>query len=128
MSSSKEYSSVKKAEKKRNNALSPVIGVIVIVIAGALAWFGAEPVFNWLLLNVPGIPAEPALQYVVMGVIFLLVVLLGGLFYSIVAPKPPKGISERDMDREKQRKAAEEQAAKRRKAEMRAKMRQRNRR
>lgn len=124
----KDYDDGSKPPKTNwTKALLPVFGFILVGAAAAIAWVLSEPLYQLIRANVAGIPDVPELQIVAGVVVFLVLVLFYGLLYSVFAPRPPKMISESELDREKQQKLKEAERAKRRKREMRNKMRQRNR-
>ena len=106
----------------------PAIGFILALAAGAISWVLSEPAVALLRDNIAGIPDDIAVQVVVGAAIFALLITVFAALYSAFQPKQPKGVSERDLDKEKRERAAEEAAMKRRKKEMRDKMRQRNKR
>lgn len=126
--SGNDYSGgVKQDRMNWMKALMPVFGVIFIGAAAAIAWVLSEPLYQYLLNNVAGIPNQPEIQLAVGVVIFLLFIMVFSLVYAALAPKPTKTVKEAELEREKQQKELEAQRAKRRKREMRNKMRSRNR-
>jgi phosphotransferase system glucose/maltose/N-acetylglucosamine-specific IIC component len=106
----------------------PVIGLLVLVIFGAIAFAVSQPITNFIDQRVTTMPLPVSQLRIIVGVgVFIVLTLLLAMTYSIFQPKTPKGVSERDLDREKQERQKEEKAAARRKKEMQAKMRARNR-
>lgn len=108
----------------------PIIGLVIMAIAGAVGWFGS-PIL--LELGQDYIPAEVTaamdamtLQYVVTGMIFLLVVALFATIYALFAPKPDKLVSEATLKREREEMLAERRRMKARKGKMRQKMKSAN--
>lgn len=101
----------------------PVIGLFLAIIAGAIAYFASEPALEVVKTYI-AIGDAPEMRWVVAGAIFLLIIMVVGMLYTVFQPRLPKGVSESDLDREKQEKAKEAAAAARRKREMQAKMRQ----
>jgi len=127
MSFEDEYSS-KKAGKARSK-LQPflyAIGFILILAAGAASYFLSAPAFAELKKRISGFPTQPEIQIIVGGAIFLILIMIVAMFYAAFQPRLPKGVSEQDLDREKRERQKEMDAAKRRKKEMQAKMRARN--
>ncbi len=106
----------------------PVIGLLVAAISAAVAYFGSEPALAFIQQNIPQFQGDyDTLRLIVAVAIFFVLVMVFGMAFAMTQPKMPKGVSEKDLDREKQLKAKEEAEAKRRKKEMVQKMRQRNR-
>lgn len=127
MSFEDEYSAKKAARRGgRFGFLRYAFGLIILLVGGVVAYFASLPAKNFIVQRIPSIPNTPEIQLAVGVGIFLLVVMLLALVYSAFQPRMPKGVSEYDLDKEKQAKLREEMAAKRRKKEMQAKMRQRN--
>lgn len=125
--SMEEYSNKYKPKKKNYlKPFMPIIGIIILAIAAGMGYITSEPLLRLLQDNVPGVPFSQEMQLVVAGTVFLVIILAFGLIYSAFQPGMPKGVSESDLDREKRDREKEILAAKRRKKEMQAKMRQRN--
>lgn len=124
-----EFSGKYGAKKKTPfKVLYPVIGLIVAAISAGLAYVASEPALAFIQQNIPSFQGDPdTLRLVVAGAIFFIFILLFGMAFAVTQPGIPKGVSEQDLDKEKQLKAKEVAEAKRRKKEMVAKMRQRNR-
>ncbi|MFW5709006.1 MAG: hypothetical protein ACOCX5_02175 [Chloroflexota bacterium] len=107
----------------------PAMGFILLVAFGAIAFVLSEPVHEFIYEqffledeiqnNVPLSESfgREEIQYVVGVVIFLLVTMLGGLFYAMFAPKPAaeNRVTERDMKREREAKLKEQMERKKRK-------------
>jgi uncharacterized membrane protein len=127
MSIEDEYSA-KKAAKPRNKwqPFLYALGFIIILVVGAASYFLSEPAFRELRLRVSGFPSQPEVRFVVAGAIFLIVIMVLSMIYAAFQPRMPRGVSEQDLDREKRERQKEMDAAKRRKKEMQAKMRARN--
>jgi hypothetical protein len=104
----------------------PVIGLIILIVFGAISYFLSRPITELVDARTT-IALEFAQLQLVIGIgIFIVLTLALAAVYSVFQPKTPKGVSERDLDREKQEKMREAAAANRRKKEMQAKMRARN--
>jgi type VI protein secretion system component VasK len=119
-----------KYKSKRKNWLKPflpVLGLLVLAIAGGVGYYVSAPLLALVQQYVPGIPNSQEMQILSGFVVFLVIVSAFALIYAAFQPRLPKGVSEADLDREKREKQKEAAAAKRRKMEMQAKMRQRNR-
>jgi type VI protein secretion system component VasK len=118
----------KYAPRKKNplKPFYPVIGLLILILGGGFAYLVSPSVTSWLDLRVEG-TFPPQMRLIVAGVIFLLIILVLGMVFSVFQPKTPKGVSEKDLDKEKQERLKEQQAAAKRRKEMQTKMRQRNR-
>lgn len=117
-------------EKQSTNwgrVLTPIIGLAVLVICIGIGYVLSGPAFAELKLRVPTMPRDPAIQWVVAGGISLVLLLVVGMFYAMVAPKPEQTVSEAQLDKEKKERLAEELRMKKMKRDMKNKMRQRNR-
>lgn len=104
----------------------PVIGLIILILFGAISYFLSRPVTELVDARTTIALEFAQLQLVIAIGIFIVLTLALAAVYSVFQPKTPKGVSERDLDREKQEKMREAAAANRRKKEMQAKMRARN--
>ncbi|MCA9887317.1 MAG: hypothetical protein KC546_03050 [Anaerolineae bacterium] len=122
--------SIKKGRGRSwNRALAPLFGLLIVGASIAIALVLAEPIFNALLDAIPSVPAVDEVLLAVGVIIFVVCLAIFGGLYAVVAPKPNKAtyVTERELDRLKQQRAAEEKAKDRRKKEMRRRMREHNR-
>ena len=118
-----EYSgSGKKHRSKGLRAFYPLIGLILAAAFGAIAFVLGQPIADSLANSglFAGVYGDDyvTVTWIVRGVIFFVLVLIGALLFSFAAPKPKgsTGVTERGMDKErKERLAAELEAKKRRK-------------
>jgi len=119
---------MKQAEKKSPlQAFLPIIGLVIVVIAGAFSYFVSEPAHDFLRRQFGSqIPNEPVVQYAVAGMIFLLIVLVVGMIYAIFQPKPEMTVSERELDREKKERERERLERKKRQKRIKERMRKTN--
>ncbi|MDQ7025088.1 MAG: hypothetical protein Q9P44_05965 [Anaerolineae bacterium] len=126
----------RKYEAKRKDPLKPyypIIGLILIGIAGAVGYFGRASVYAFvksnLLTNTTGLPEDSVMEYVVAFGIGLVLIGVFSMVFAVFAPKPKnrKETSESTLKREKEEMDAERLRAKRRKAQMHAKMKKANR-
>ncbi len=92
------------AEKKTRRALWPVMGLILAVALGAIAWFSKEAVIGILpatvriqLDRLPGIQGELAVAA------FIFVIMLGivAIIVAVAAPKRRINVKEKDMFKER---------------------------
>ena len=121
MSFEDEYA---RQEKKKNplTAFLPLLGLMLAAAFGLIAYIVSEPVQDMLVQNISGFPREQEAQYVVAAVIFISLVLIGGVIYSIFAPKPPKLVTERELKKERDRREQEEKDKKRRRRKVQEQM------
>lgn len=107
-------------EKKKTtiNAFLPLFGLVLIIAFGAIAYVLSEPLTTLLRENVDGIPAEQEVQYVVGGVIFLVMLMLSGMMYAMFAPKPQLRVTEAELKKERMLDAREKKARQLRKQQM----------
>jgi hypothetical protein len=118
-----------KYQPKKRSPLKPfypVIGLFILIVFGAISYFLSRPVTELVDARTTIALEFAQLQLVIAIGIFIVLILALAAVYSVFQPKTPKGVSERDLDREKQEKMREAAAANRRKKEMQAKMRARN--
>lgn len=132
MSRNTDYSEGIKKKQGTNwtKALLPIIGILVILIAAGVAYVASAPVFELLLANFPEFPNDEGLQIVVGVGIFLVIMTIFAIVYSLIAPKPTYTVTEAELSKERKEKMEEEIAARNRKKAMRNRMkdqRQRNR-
>ena len=109
-----------KSKGLTTNALLPVLGLLLAVALGAIAYVMSEPAHQFLIEQLPDQPdlAEPNLQYVIAGALFLMMLALVSLVYAAFAPKPDKIVPESELRKEKALKERQLKAAKKRKQEM----------
>lgn len=117
------------APKKPLAAFYPVIGLLVMVIAGAISYFAApygyDLVTQYVLDGGVGDQADE-LTIAVGVVIWLIVVTLFGAMFAVTQPKTSKLVSETALKQEKDEKEAERRRAQRRRKSMKSKMRKAN--
>ncbi|MCU0514401.1 MAG: hypothetical protein MUE40_17755 [Anaerolineae bacterium] len=117
-----------KQSKGRNwqRILLPVVGLLLITASGIIAYILSTPVANFLRANLAAFPREntQAVQLAVAFAIFLILIAIFGTIYASIVPKPPKGITETELDKEKKDKLLEAERAKRRKRDMKNRMRE----
>lgn len=123
-----------KYQPKKKDPLKPflpIIGLIIMAIAGAVGWFGAPFVLEFGEDYIPqavitGIGDEFVLQLLVAGLIFFVIVAVFSMVYAIFAPKPTKLVKEGTLKREREEKLAEQRRRKQRRRKMNARMREGN--
>lgn len=139
----------KKQQKKQENPYSgkftpkkkdplrpflPVLGLLIIAAAGAVAWFGSPFLINWLLtqqsfIRIPAsvTDADPlVLQGIIAMLIFFIIVAFAAMLYAAVAPRPPKLVQESVLLDERKQMELERQREVARRRKMKAKMKNAN--
>jgi len=71
-----------------SKALLPLIGLIAVAIAGLLAYALSTPIEEFLLNNIANLPTDGSMRIVSGIAIFVLILLIFGILYALVAPKP----------------------------------------
>lgn len=116
--------------KKKNplNAFLPLIGLFLIVAAGGIGYVLSKPLTEALQTSILPDNAQDiadnfeTVQAVVGVVVAIVILLFMAALYAMFAPKPTKLTSEKELQREKEAKLAEDLARKRRKQEANRKM------
>ena len=116
------------SKPSKRSPFLPVIGLILLIVAGAIAWFLSDPAYGFLRDNVQGIPAQAVMRYIIAVAIFLVEILLVAAVYALFQPRTPRMVTEQELDREKQERLREREASDRRKKQMREKLREQSRR
>jgi len=107
--------------------LAPVVGFMLLLMGGIVAFILSEPVTALLKRSVAKFPTQPEIRYVVAVGIFLILMLVLYMVYAVIAPKPKATTTEAALDKEKKEKLEEQARAKRRQIEMKQRMKQANR-
>lgn len=111
----------------------PVIGLILIALAGAAGYFARVPAYRTLKSNllqgVGNLPEDAVMEYVVAFGIGLAIIGVFAMVFAVFAPKPKgrKYVSETALRDNKQEMERERQRSKRRQAQMQSKMKKANR-
>lgn len=117
---------VRKAKGTSIRAFFPILGLILMIAFGVVAYVLAPLLTNLLDSSglIAGLPPElyERMDLISGIIIFVVMMLSTALLYAIVAPKPKKVVTERDLDRERKARIAAEQEAKLRKKKVQAKM------
>lgn len=109
-----EYNPEEEKYKVSIRAFLPVLGLFLIIALGAVSFVLSEPATEWLRDTVDNIPNEDEVQYVVGGIVFLVLVLLSGFLYALFAPKPKKRVTEAELKKERMQMQREKRARKKR--------------
>lgn len=117
MSFEDEYAVVR---RKRSiiHGLLPVFGLFLAVALGAIAWVASESLHEIVVRNIRGFPFTQEGQWVVAGVTWLLLLLISGMLYALLAPRPPKMISEKALEQERREKNREIAAKRKRRRDI----------
>jgi|FLYN01.1.fsa_nt_gi hypothetical protein len=118
-------SQVRQAEKKgKNKAFWPLIGFLLALAAGILAWFLRDPVYD-LLARSPAIPNFPPpgiapaqMKLLVAVALFTIILGLAGLIIALAAPRNPVWVKEKDLMKERSRVVKEKELKKARQREI----------
>lgn len=129
-----------KFAKKKKDPLKPfypIIGLIVMVAAGAIGIFAAPFAIDMVSSNLPTEIMQrneaqltilsfsiSELELMFAAMIFFVVVGFLGFVFAIFAPKPPKEVSEKALMADKRAMDMERKRLKRRKSAMRKRMKQ----
>ena len=108
-----------KSKGLTTNALLPLFGLLLAIALGAIAYVLSAPVHELIIEQFPnnvGL-AEPDLQYVIAGALFVMMLAFVSLVYAAFAPKPDRIVPESELKKEKMLKERERKARKRRKQE-----------
>jgi hypothetical protein len=105
----------------------PALGMILIIAFGAIAWVLQEPLRDLAVEQFPDLPQEnedgyKEVGYIASGVVFGVLVMIGGLMYAAFAPKPGLSVSEKELRQEKTRREAEQRARRKRQRDVRRQM------
>ncbi len=118
-------SQVKQADKKRKNkAFWPLIGFMLALSAGVLAWFLKDPVYSWLARSpvIPGFPPagiDPAqMRLLVAAALFTIMLGFAGLVIALAAPKSAQRVKETDLIKERKMVMKEKELKKARQREL----------
>lgn len=130
-----EYRGKYQAEKKDPlKPWYPIIGLLLLGIAGAAGFFARVPAYAFLKRTLlqgatANLPDDTTMQYVVAFGIALAIVGIFSMVFALFAPKPKsrKLVSENVLKDQKEEMNRERMRAKRRKQQMDAKMRKANR-
>ena len=126
---SNEFNSkYQKKQESRLKAFYPLIGLVVMLIAGAIAYFASPLVTEILVEQLLEGDAPENMQVVSGGLVFGVIVTIFALVYSLFAARPENRdmLTEEALMKEKEEMEREERAKKRRKRQMLQKMRNRN--
>jgi type VI protein secretion system component VasK len=124
MMTDENYSGVRQARRTTLRTFFPLIGLILMIAYGAIAWAFAPSLSYTIQTNVATIPPD-MLQYLDLisgGIIFLVLLLMTTLLYASAAPKPKRQVSENQLDKERKERIAAEVERKKRQRQVRTKM------
>lgn len=96
-------------------AFLPVMGFLLLIVLGVMAYFLSEPVHELLMDNLDGVPADEEVRYLVGAVLFVVMTMVVGMVYAAFAPKPSKTVTESQLKRERMMLDAEKKARRKRK-------------
>ncbi len=115
-------------QKSLTSGLLPVLGFVLALCFGAIAWVSSQPAVDWVDNNVRGFNAaefDPVVLQVGFGLlIFFVLAAVGGVIAAIAMPRKKSTVREKDLMKERQAVLKEKRQRKKRQLEM-AKARQR---
>jgi membrane protein insertase Oxa1/YidC/SpoIIIJ len=95
-----EYSAYGRVKQRRSiRAFLPVMGLILIVCFGAIAWVLAPMLYNLLGASL-GFPANWGPLFFGV-VVFVVLLFFSYVLYAMFAPRKARGINERDLEKER---------------------------
>lgn len=100
------------------NAFLPALGFVLVIALGAVSYLLSGPLHRFLLEQNLGIPANVEVQYLIAGLLWIVLMLFSSMMYAAFAPKPDKMASERQLKVEKEDKQKQEAARKKRQQEI----------
>lgn len=98
----------KKPQKSRTQAFWPVLGVLLMLSAGAIAFFLGPAVVDWLAKNrtITGFPPKDipstTIDWIFRGIFFFILGLLASLIVAAAAPKKKIAVNEVKLAKERQ--------------------------
>ncbi len=107
-------------KRKRNwtTIFLPLMGFILAGLAGIVAFIISDDVMIWVQNQIPNVPKDPQsdgiLQVVIGVMIFIVLLLFVAAIFALLAPKPTKMITERQLDAERKAKQREKLEMKKR--------------
>jgi hypothetical protein len=93
----------KPAKKSRTQAFWPVLGLMLIIACGAIAYFVGPEVVKWLdssnvIRGFPpaGVP-RANLDWILRGIVFVVLALLASLMVAAAVPKKKSAVTEKQL-------------------------------
>jgi hypothetical protein len=123
MMTDEDYSKTRKAKTTSIRTFFPVIGLILMIAFGVVAYL-MGPILTNAVSDLISLPPDQyeTFDWVSRGIVFIILSLITGLIYAAAAPKPKQMVSERALDKERKARIQGELEAKKRKNQVRAKM------
>ena len=91
-------------KKPRRNAYWPVLGLLLALAAGVLAFLAAPAVNQALDSSLPNYPTPtPTLNWMVTAVLFIVFVLIGGLVVAVATPKKKAQVTDVMLTKEREK-------------------------
>jgi hypothetical protein len=96
-----------KPKKSRVESFWPVIGLLLILSAGAIAFFLGPAVANWLDKSnvIKGFPptgvSSVTIDWIFRGIFFVIFVLLVSLIVAAAAPKKKNAVTEKQLTKDR---------------------------
>jgi hypothetical protein len=111
-------------KKTRGQAWRPVVGFVLILSCAAMAYFLGPAIVTWLdqgnvIRGFPprGVPIEN-IRWILRGIVFVILILLGSLLVAVAAPKRKSAVNEKQMTKQREQLVLEKKARKIRQQQM----------
>ncbi|MCA0453302.1 MAG: hypothetical protein LCI00_04940 [Chloroflexi bacterium] len=91
-----------KKKESRGKAFWPVLGLLLAISAGLLAWVFTNPTIDFLKKNLRSFPpATPTVTLIVGVILFALLILIFSLLVAIAVPKRKSDVNEAKLVKER---------------------------
>ncbi|MDX2160105.1 MAG: hypothetical protein SF162_02150 [bacterium] len=120
-------SQVKVQEYRKRKGLRPLIGVMMAIAVGIIAWFLAPGLLAWMKAqnSAFGRGVDDNVMLAGVGIaIFLVLISLASVVFAAAAPKPKTSVKETDLMKERQEKKLMDAADAKRQQRLNRQMRQ----
>lgn len=108
----------KPAKKSKTQSFWPVLGLLLIIACGAIAFFVGPAVVEWLAVNrvIRGFPPAGVpranVDWILRGIVFVILGLLASLLVAAAVPKKKSAVTEKDLAKQRQEMVNEKKARK----------------
>lgn len=94
------------ASERRRSALTPIIGFLLAIILGGVAWLVAPDLIRWLARTLPNFAGNElplsTTRPIFTALIVLLTLIAVGLFAALVAPRDRQRTSAAQLEQERE--------------------------
>jgi hypothetical protein len=95
------YNQQAEVERRRGKAWLPLVGFILIVCFGVIAYYLGDPVRDFVDRRAGADLSTPEMLWLVRGVLFLSLVMIGGLLFALFAPRKREDVKDKDIYKDK---------------------------